>query len=43
MIIFNTYKNILKDFVNNLDIKPFTMIKAVNKRSYNILLDFENL
>lgn len=36
MTIFNKYKDILKDFINSLDIKSFNKLIAINKLLHNM-------
>lgn len=42
LAILNSFKDTLKDFVNNLDIEPIIISKLVSKRPCNIMTDLEN-
>lgn len=40
--ITNKYKNTFNDFFNSLDIKSLSILSSINKKLYNITLDFED-
>lgn len=40
--IYNKYKNKLTNFIDNLNIKSLNMPNLINKRLYNITLNFKN-
>lgn len=42
MAILNRYKDILEDLVDSSDIKPLNMPRLVDKRSCNVMTDFED-
>lgn len=41
-VITNRYKDIFDDFIDSLDIKSPSILSSINKRLYNITLDFED-
>lgn len=42
MVILNRYKDILKVFIDSLDIKPSNIASPIDKRSSNVMPGFKN-